>query len=124
MMKKKLAGTDLDSAKLLYMDLKASSDGSISRYKAMIDNPKMAKKEGEDISTSMNKVDADLAALRKFNMEHGNSGSGLAGIVIVATVTEIGKGLYSEIKSIQTEKRNEMKAEVDKYILPDFDEVQ
>ena len=124
MMKQKLTGRDLDSAKLLYMDLKASSDGVISRYKAMIDNPKMAKKEGEMIGQSFLEVDDNLNKLRKFNVEHGNSSMGLAGLVIVATVTELGKGIYSEIKSIQTEKRNEMKSEVDKYILPDWDSVQ
>ena len=124
MMKKKLAGMDLDSAKLLYMDLKASSDGVMSRYKAMIDNPKMAKKEGEMIGQSFLEVDDNLNKLRKFNMEHGNSSMGLAGLVIVATVTELGKGIYSEIKSIQDDKRNDMKAEVDKYTLQDWDSVQ
>lgn len=124
MAKQKLTGMELDSAKILYQDLKASCDGAISRYKAMIDNPRLAKKEGEDIGIAMNKVDKDLAALRKYNLEHGNAGSGLAGVVIIATVTEIGKGLYNEIKAIQTEKRNGMKAEVDQYSLPDFEEVK
>lgn len=123
-MQKKFAGSpDLDSAKLLYFDLKASSDGVISRYKAMIDNPKMAKKEGENITRHMNKVIENLNTLAVFNVEHGRQNMGLVGLVVVSTITEIGKGVYNEIKNLQQDKRDALKAEVDSYRLPDFDEV-
>ncbi|MES2648383.1 MAG: hypothetical protein V4717_16010 [Bacteroidota bacterium] len=125
MMKKKFAaGTDLDSTRLLYIDLKASSDGVISRYKAVIDNPKLAKKEGENISAKLDEVEKNLNLLRKYNIDHGNNSMGLAGVVLVATVTEIGKGLYTEIKSLQKEKRDAIKLELDQYILPEFDEIE
>ena len=126
-MRKKLADTpDLDSAKLLYVDLKAASDGVISRYKSIIDNPKMAKKQGEDITKNLNEVVDFLNKLTVFALEHGKQNMGLspiAGLAIVNTVTEIGKGVYSEFKAMQKEKREATKAEVDQYILPDFDNV-
>lgn len=127
-MRKKLADSpDLDSAKLLYMDLKAASDGVISRYKSIIDNPKMAKKEGEDITSNLNGVVEHLNKLTVFALEHGKQNMGLsplAGLAIVNTVTEVGKGVYSELRAMQKEKREATKAEVDQYILPDFDDVK
>jgi hypothetical protein len=125
---KNLAGGPyLDSAKLMYMDLKASSDGAMARYKSMIDNPSMAKKTGQTVTESINQVSAQLANFQKFCGEKGSTGLGynpLAAVGTLMTISDLGKGLYSEIKTWQKAKREETKAEIDQYKLLDWDEVK
>ena len=126
--KKQMEGKSaLDSLAFLYMELKSSSDGAIDRYKSIIDNPAMAKKSGATITNQLNTVINNLNNLTVYYLENSKQGMGLIGIPglsVISSITEIGKNVYGEIKSFNKAKRDEIKAELDKYILSDFDEVK
>jgi hypothetical protein len=40
------------------------------------------------------------------------------------TISDLGKGIYTEIKGWQKAKRDETKAEIDQYKLADWDQVK
>jgi hypothetical protein len=124
--KKTLADSKQDSLALLYMNLKATGDGVIGKYKSMIDNPKLANKAGESIEGDMNLLLREMNELTEYYVRSPRKGSGMGyapvpGLGLVVGVVSLGKELYSEIKNMKAEKRNATKAEVDQYVLPDYD---
>jgi hypothetical protein len=117
----------LDSIRFRYMNLKGASDGAISRYKSMIENPAAAKKAGASIENSIKQVVNEMNGLTKFYLENNRTPMGfkqIPGLGFIQSFGGLGTNLYSEIRNIQKSKRDEMKQEIDTYILPEFDEIQ
>jgi hypothetical protein len=98
----------------------------MSRYKTMIDNPKMAQKSGESITKQMNEMVGHLNAMTNYYSASSQSMgfSPLVGLTLVPSIMSLGKDVYNEIKGWQKAKRDEMKADLDQYALADWDDVK
>ena len=122
--KRNLAGTKaLDSAELMYMELKETCDGALSRYKSIIDNPSLAKKTEATITENLNEMQNELSAFQLFIISHSNSGLGFQQanpVALITTFTGFGAGLIKEINSMQKAKRDTAKKEIEQYKLSDW----
>lgn len=113
----------LDSAELMYMELKESSDAAISRYKSIIDNPSLAKKTEATITANLNEMNEDLVKFVGFISAHAKKNTDYQQIIPVAlltTFTGLGTSLIKEINSMKNDKKLAAKKELDQFVLSDW----
>jgi hypothetical protein len=125
--KRNLEGTGaLDTVELKYMDLKEASDGAISRYKSIIDNPSLAKKTGATLTENLNEMNEALVSIQNYLRERNNSMGfqQMSPISLLTSFSGLGGGLIKEISSMQKSKRDTAKAELNEYKLDDWVEIK
>lgn len=114
-------------AQYIYFAVKAKGDGVSSRYKSIIDNPKLAKKNKENIRVQLNELTDEHNKLVKFyedNYKAFATGSSFSASAFpLELIKEIATTLISEIKKAIREKRDQMKKEVDDNLLKPWDEI-
>ncbi|HSK13485.1 MAG TPA: hypothetical protein VK907_09735 [Phnomibacter sp.] len=117
----------LDTVELKYMDLKEASDGAISRYKRIIDNPSLAKKTEATMTESLNEMNEAMASLQTFIRDRANTGMGfqqMSPIALVTSFTGLGGSLIKEINGMQKAKKETAKTELDQYKLDDWVDIK
>jgi hypothetical protein len=116
----------LDSTEWKYMDLKEASDGAISRYKSIIDNPNAAKKNEITITEEMNEMISQLNDFTKFvsTKSQGFGFNPLGGLTLLGSIAGLGANVFTEIKNMQKSRRDQLKAEIDQYKLTDWVEIK
>lgn len=116
----------LDSTEWKYMDLKEASDGAISRYKSIIDNPNVAKKNEITITEEMNEMISQLNDFTKFvsTKSQGFGFNPIGGLALLGSIAGLGANVFTEIKNMQKGKRDQLKAEIDQYKLIDWVEIK
>jgi hypothetical protein len=126
--KRSLAGQPaLDSVELMYMDLKEASDGAIGRYKSIIDNPNLAKKNEANITDNLNEMNTNLNTFSKFISSKARPSMGfqqMNPIGLLTSFTGLGGSLIKEIGDMQKSKKDVVKKELDEYKLDDWVEIQ
>jgi hypothetical protein len=126
--KRNLNGTSaLDSAELVYMDLKESCDGAISRYKSIIDNPSIAKKTEATITSNLNEMNEELGKFALYVTTKAKSNKEFQQMnptLLISTFTGLGTSLIKEIGSMQKTKRDAVKKEIDQYKLNEWIEIE
>lgn len=115
-------------AQTIYFGVKSKGDGVASRYKSIIQNPKLAKKQKENIRVQLNELIEEHNNLVKFYQDNYKTfvvGSSFAieGWMIEA-VKEIATAIIKEIKKAVQEKKDQMKKEVDDNILRNWDDIK
>ncbi len=117
----------LDSVELIYMDLKVSCDGAMSRYKSIIDNPAIAKKTEATITSNLNEMNEELGKLSVFVTSKAKSNKEFQQMdptLLISTFTGLGTSLIKEINTMQKSKRDAAKKEIDQYQLYDWIEIE
>lgn len=126
--KRNLAGSPaLDTVELMYMDLKVSCDGAMSRYKSIIDNPGLAKKTESTITSNLNEMNEELSKFAMYVTTKAKSNMSYQQIIPVAlitTFTGLGASLIKEISGMQKSKRDAAKKEIDQYRLNEWVEIE
>lgn len=122
--KRNMKGTaGLDTAELMYMDLKEICDGAISKYCSIIDNPKQAKKTESTITSNLNEMNLELGRFSTFITSRAQTNLGFgpsSPILLITTFTGLGANLLKEISDMKKAKRDATKKEVEQYRLEDW----
>jgi hypothetical protein len=126
--KKWTAKDKIAEAQKIYFSIKAKGDGVSSRYKSIIDNPKLAIKSKENIKLQLNELTEEHNKLVKFyddNYKAFVTGSSFSASAFpLDLIKEIATTLISEIKKAIQEKRDRMKKEIDDNLLELWDDIK
>lgn len=115
-------------AQKIYFALKAKGDGVASRYKSIIDNPKLAMKNKENIRVQLNELTEEHNKLVEYygdNYKAFVTGSSFSASAFpLELIKEIAMTLISEIKKAIQEKRDRMKKEINDNSLKLWDDIK
>ncbi len=112
--------TLITKASDIYLDLKTKDDGFIAMYKAVIANPKQAKKDTVNLRQKINDVLTEqnkLISLYKENYQKQGFGASFTPPTWLSIIGTIAGTLYEEIQKASKAKKEEMKAQVDAAVL-------
>jgi hypothetical protein len=125
--KKRMAAQPaLDSVELMYMQLKEDTDAAMAKYKAIIDNPNIAKKTEASITENLNDMNADLEKMQAFISSRASTSMGFQQssiLGILAGFTGLSGNLIKELSGMQKSKKDAVKTEIDQYKLDDWDSI-
>lgn len=123
--KKRMGGQPaIDTVELMYMDLKEDTDAAMAKYKAIIDNPSIAKKTEASITENLNEMNKDLEIMQNFISSKASASMGFQQQTVFGLITGftgLSGGLIKELTSMQKGKKDAVKAEIDQYKLTDWD---
>lgn len=115
-------------AKTIYMQVKAKGDGVAKRYSSIIQNPKLAKNQKENIKLQLNEFIEEHNKLVKFYEDNYKTFSEGSSFVVqtwmIVLVKEITTTIISEIKKATQERRDQMKKEVEDNTLKYWDDIK